>query len=460
MNINRSNIAPLNDVITITIEAADYLENFEKKLKEYQRTAAIPGFRPGKVPASVIKKRVGKDLKAEMVSNAMGNALDSYFKDNNISYFGQPIPYKPEDYKYDWENQEEFTFAYEVGLTPNVEVDIKSLPQFKYYVINVGEAEVDEYVNNLVERLTKEEKVEDTTNETDVVFGNITEVDADGNDKEGAVSGVETFYMTDTTDFVRQSLLGKQAGDSVMFNMDDAFADRTKLADTFKVDEMAAGLLTGPFKFTIVEVRRATKPEVNQEFFDRVLGPGRVTDEAGLRAELKSLMEREYEQESDYKFDYDVRNYLRSNIDVALPEEFLVRWLPTVAEKPMTDEEQVKELENLKRYLRWTVVESRIMQNNNLLVTADDLQAEAIVAMKAMFKMYGIERDDDDFYAEQAKRMLESDEQRQRYIDQAKNRKLMNFFKTELNVDNVAISKEDFKALIEQETKEAEVMSL
>lgn len=454
MNITRENIGPLNDVLKVTVEAADYADNLEKKLKDYQKQAAMPGFRPGKVPASVIKKRVGKDLKAELVSNAMAEALDKYMQENAIRYFGQPLPYNVEGEQYDWDNQSDFSFAYEIGLTPEVTVDLSALPTFKYNKIEVTEADVDDYVKNLQERLTKETKVEEPANETDVVFGDLKEVNGD------LFTG-ETFYLNDTTAAVKAALVGKKAGDKVTLELADVFADTGKLADAFKIDEERALQVVGPFEFTVNEVRRAQQPELDQDFFDRAFGPGKVSDVEGMRAELRSLMEREYTQESDYKFDYDVRNWLRSNIDVALPEEFLTRWLPTVAEKEMSEDEFAKEMTNLKRYLRWSVIEGQIMNNNGLTITIDDLQAEAEEGVKAMFRMYGMpEREDNTFYAEQAKRLLESEEQRQRYLDQAKNKKLFAFFKQNLKVDEKTVNKDEFKKLIEEETKEAELLDL
>lgn len=454
MNITRENIGPLNDVLKVTVEAADYADTYEKKLKEYQKQAVLPGFRPGKVPAAVIKKRMGKDLLGELVTNAMADALDKYMKENEVRYFGQPIPYNVEAYSYDWDNQTEFTFAYELGLTPEVSVDMAALPKFDYHTIEVSDNDIDEYITNLQERLTKETKVEEPANETDVVFGDLKETNGD------LFTG-ETFYLTEGNEKVKAALLGKKEGDVVTFELADIFGDTGKLADTFKIDEERALQVTGPFEFTIKEVRRAAKPEIDQEFFDRAFGPGKVTDVDGMRTELRSLMEREYTQESDYKFDYDVRNWLRSNVDVQLPEEFLVRWLPTVAEKPMTDDEFAKEMTNLKRYLRWSVIEGDIMNKNGLNITMDDLQREAEEAVKAMFRMYGMpDRDDDTFYKDQAKRLLESEEQRQRYLDQAKNKKLFAFFKENLGVNKKSVNKEEFKRLIEEETKEAELLDL
>lgn len=452
MNITRENIAPLHDVLTVTITPEDYAAKVEKKLKDYQKQAVIPGFRPGKVPAQVIKKRVGKDLTAEIVTNAMAEALDSYMAENNIRYFGQPIPYKPEEYSYDWENQTEFVFAYELGLTPEVSFSIADLPKFKYYTIEAGDADVEEYVNNLTERLTNETKVDEPAGEKDVVFGELKADDL--------LTG-ETFYLNEATDFVRQSLLGKKEGDVVTFQKDEIFADAAKLADTFKISEEQAATVAGPFTFTVKEVRRATKPELNQEFFDKVMGPGKVSSEEEFRAQLKSNIVSDWERESNYKFDFDVRNYLTSTIKVELPEAFLRNWIPTVSKEAMDADKLETELVNLKKYLRWSVIEGRLLQDNGIQITMDDLQAEAAEAVKNMFRMYGLpDRDDDSFYQDQAKRLLENEEQRQRYLDQAKNKKLFNLFKTALQVENVTIDKEAFKKMIEDEAKELEVAAL
>jgi len=200
---------------------------------------------------------------------------------------------------------------------------------------------------------------------------------------------------------------------------------------------------------------------LDQEFFDRTLGPGKASNVDEFRAELKRMIVADWTRESDYKFDYDVRNYLTNTIKVELPEEFLGRWIHTVSKEPLEGDKLATEMVNLKKYLRWSVIEQKLMQDNNIIINMDDLQQEAINAVKNMFKMYGLpERDDETFYVEQAKRLLESEEQRQRYLDEVKNKKIFAFFKESLNVDNVTIDKDTLKKMVEEETKELEVANL
>ena len=92
MQINQSELKDLMGVVTITIEPADYQEEVAKQLKEVRHKAQMPGFRPGMVPAGLVKKMYGKGILADVLNKKVGEGLQKHIEDNKIQILGDPLP--------------------------------------------------------------------------------------------------------------------------------------------------------------------------------------------------------------------------------------------------------------------------------------------------------------------------------------------------------------------------------
>ncbi len=96
MNISQENIDNLNAVITIEITPDDYKTVVEKAIKAQAKKANIPGFRPGMVPASHIKRMYGKSILVDEINRIVSDKLNNFLTENKIEILGQPLP-KEED---------------------------------------------------------------------------------------------------------------------------------------------------------------------------------------------------------------------------------------------------------------------------------------------------------------------------------------------------------------------------
>ena len=130
MNISRKDSDSLNSVVTITVERKDFATKVEDLLKNYQKTASIPGFRKGYVPIGMIKKQYEKSVIADEVNKILQESLDKYLKDQKIAILGNPLPKMNNDI--DWKS-ESFNFSFELGLSPKFEVDLKTRKKIIQY---------------------------------------------------------------------------------------------------------------------------------------------------------------------------------------------------------------------------------------------------------------------------------------------------------------------------------------
>lgn len=165
MNISQENIDDLNAVISIEIKPEDYLSVVDDAIKAQAKKANIPGFRPGKVPVSHIKRMYGKSILVDEINHLVGHKLNDYLTENKIDILGQPLP-KEDDTEYNWDFNDEFTFRFEVGLTPSIENPFSEETTFTEYIIKADEETLKTRTSHLRKATEKEQTLKSQQMET------------------------------------------------------------------------------------------------------------------------------------------------------------------------------------------------------------------------------------------------------------------------------------------------------
>ena len=146
MNVIRQDIDALNAQLKVTISPEDYQNKVKASLEKYRKTAKIPGFRPGHVPAGMIQKQYGKSVLADELNNLVNEALNSFLAENKVDILGNPIPNDKEEVKGDFEKPDTFEFTYDIGLAPTVSVKLDGKSKFDYVKIKVDKDLVDKQI--------------------------------------------------------------------------------------------------------------------------------------------------------------------------------------------------------------------------------------------------------------------------------------------------------------------------
>ena len=183
MNISLQNVDKVSAVLTVQIEKADYQEKVEKALKTLRKRVNMPGFRPGMVPMSLVKKQYGTSVLVEEVDKLMQEKVNEYIRENKVDMLGAPLP---KESNADFVNDENFEFAFDIALAPEFTVDLSADDTIDYYDINVTDEMVDQQVKMYTQRTAKYEKVEDYQ-DNDLLKGLLAELDENGNTKEGGL---------------------------------------------------------------------------------------------------------------------------------------------------------------------------------------------------------------------------------------------------------------------------------
>jgi trigger factor len=450
MNITKEQIDELNAVVKIALSPEDYQPKVEKALKEHAKKANIPGFRPGKVPAGIIKKMYGKSILADEVNRLLYDSIYEYIEKEKLEILGNPMP--KNDTEVNWDNPSSMEFNYRLGLAPKFEVNLSANKSFDYITIKVDDEMVNEQIKSMRERYGKIVQAE-VSQEDDMLMGEFEQLDADGNSLEGGIKKSATIFIRRVEDeATKKSLIGLKKGDSLNLDPHKVWADNAVLARMLGVDEAIAKDLNANFKFTVNDISRVEPADLNQEFFDKIYGEGNVTSEEQMREKIVAEIKAYYNNESERKFFNDAVEYLMNEINFNLPDEFLKSWMLTVSEKPVTPEQLEADYPSYTRGLKWQLIENKIVKDHNLQATSEDLLDFTKQYLRERFMSYGHFNVTDEELNQTARKVLQNQEEARKLYDQIIVKKMQELFKKTFKlVEKELPQKEFFEVIYKQE---------
>ena len=441
MNISRENVDALNAVLTLSIEKADYEPQVEKNLKEYSKKVSMPGFRPGKVPAALIKKQYGKGILAETVNKVIDDALNNYIKENDLNLVGQPLPVEGQE-PIDFDKEvSDITLKFDLGIAPKIEIDLAKA-KVPYYTIDVTDEDVEAQIKMITQRFGKQENV-DVVGEKSMIKGSI----------KGAFSNESTVISASVMKDEKEKakFVGKKVGDVVKFDLKKTFPNDTEISYVLSISKEEAATVEGEYEFTITEITDFKEAELNQEVFDGIYGKDVVKSVEEFKAKAKSEVEETYAMQQEILFANKLRKALVAQQKIELPEAFMKRWLTVINQdnKNFTAEVLENEFPQLLDEYRWTEVRQAVAHANDIKVNEADVKAFAKKQAKAQFAQYGMTSIPDVYLEDYAAKMLEDREQREQALMGAVNDAVVAFAKTKVKIDNKTCKRADFGKLFE-----------
>lgn len=439
----------LDTIIKVQVVEADYAEKVDKDLRELGRTRQIPGFRKGHVSIEHLRRLFGRDVKAHVLNDEVFKAVLDYLRDNKIDILGEPLPKAVEEINL---TQKDYTFEYEVGIAPKLDIEVNKEIKVPYDIIEVDSKMLEEQDKALRARFGSQEPGEEA-DATALVKGAIMQLDADGNvmtseDAIQVVAGIvspQHFASKEEAD----KFLGKKVGDKVVFNPAKAEGDnKVALASMLNVDKEKVEGLTSDFEMAISEIIVLKPAEHNEEFFKAVFNQDDIKTEEQYNDALKALIARELAPNSDYKFNHDVQKALVEKFgNFELPGEFLKKWLQA-RNSEITAEDAAKEYDTMLPSIKWELIKGEIARKQDIKVDNDDLLNFAKGVAARQFAQYGMMNMGDDVIADYAKRMLEDQKFARQIHEQASDMKLFNALRALVDVEEKTVTLDEFKKLV------------
>jgi trigger factor len=449
MNITRETIDELNAVIKVKIDKTDYEDKVETVLKDYRKKATVKGFRPGMVPIGLIRKMYGKAVMIDEINKVVTENVQKYITDEKIEILGDPIPKTDEQEMINFDTQQEFTFSFELGLTPVFELKLSKKNKVNQYDIIIDEKMRNDYLENYKRRFGELKKA-DQTEDKDVVKGRIEAIDNDGNAVPGGPAADDTSLGIDIIkdEAIKKEFVGKNIHDSIDFDLKKAFPNDTEIAGILhkKKDEVAD--ISGNYRFIINEISRFYPAVPGKDLYDRIYGEGVVNTEEEFLKKIEEEITLNLRRESDYKLMMDVKNLAMERTDFQLPEEFLKRWLLKVNEK--TTQEQIeKEFDNFRKDLKWQLIRNKVARDNDVKISEEELQKEAENITRYQFQQYGLFYATDEQIVNYAKETLKREDDAKRIADKILEEKALVLMKELVKLENKSVTVEEFNKLFE-----------
>jgi len=447
MNISKEKIDNLNAVVKINIDPADYLPRVEKVIKENAKKAKIPGFRPGMVPASHIKRMYGKSILVDEINHLLADTLSKYIEDEQIEVLGQPLPQFDNEQHYNWDFADNFQFNYEIGLAPEFEIEFSAKDKLIQYNIKVDEETRASRIKNLRKAYGKMTNP-DVSADDDVLFGELTQLSPDGSVFEDGIVNNATLRLDQIKDeTIKASLIGLKKEDELVIDLQQAYEnDAAKIAGLLKIDEETAKDLKSSFKLAVKNINRLEESELDQEFFDKLFGEGVVTTGEEFTAKITGELEAMMVQDSDRKLQDDIVKYGLNKVHFELPDDFLKRWLKTANEK-LTPEELEVGYNDFAKNLKWTLIENKVVKENKIEIKYDEVFEYAKYVLAQQFRSYSPQGLSDEQIADYTIRYLQTKENAGKMFDQVKAIKVIEYLKSVVTLDQQEILFSEFNKL-------------
>ncbi len=446
MNITQEKIDDLNAVVKVAIAPEDYSPNVEKALKEQAKKANLPGFRKGMVPVAHIKRMYGKSILVEEINKMLSETLSNYLTDNKVEILGQPLPVM-DDREYKWDNTDNFEFNYELGLAPKVDIEVTSKDKFVSYQVKADAETLESRIKNIRKSYGKMTNPE-VAEEGDVLYADLAQLSPDGSlfeDGIASTGSIRTDLVTDKE--ILKSLVGLKKDDVLELDVYQAFdGNESIIAKLLNIPEEDAAELKSKFQVTVKNVNRLEESDLNQEFYDKVFGPDVVTDEEGFKAKITEEIESMFKQDADRKLQNDIYAKLTEQTEMQLPNEFLRKWLKATNEK-LTEEELEQGYADFAKNLKWTLIENKIITDNEIKIEYKDVFETAKQRLDAQFRMYSPQPMPEDQLAQYTANFLQEKENANRIFDEVKALKVFEYIQSVATLDQKDIDYTKFVEL-------------
>ena len=385
MEIEINQVTPVEYELDVKATADELAPDIEKALRAQQANTDKKGFRPGKVPMSMVKKMYGQAVGYKVAEQKVQEVFEQEMQDSELDVIGRPTLTQL-DYAVD----EDLHAVVRFGVRPEVELRDLSEEEIDKLVYEVSDEDVEEELDQFRKQQADLAPLdEEAIDEDDYVTLDLQEIDKSTDtpiigEKEEDVS----FFLDDERlkAELREALLGKQAGDT--FRVDLPFEDEEKASDSPLVgvgeEAAAGGHTTHRYEVTIKDAKRRDLPELDDAFVEEISN-GQIDSVEELRDEIRQQLEHNWEHQA--------QEFLQSNIvermldlhQVPVPDSLVEMNLDALVEdvKERNDGELPEDFDETtfrqhnrdraEKQGRWMLIRDQFIEDEGIEVEDDDL---------------------------------------------------------------------------------------
>ena len=423
-------------VLSLTLGKEDYKPRVDKVIKEYRKTATVPGFRKGTVPEGLVRKQYGMSITIDEVNKLLQEGVDGYLKEQELNILGQPLPIESNSINWD---DDQHVFQFEIGIAPSINLNIDpSTHTLDLYDITVTKEMVAEEIEYYRRRFGKVSPAE-VVGEEDYVKGSIS------HSKEGDHKHEGGFRMDSINAIgLREKFLNASKDAVIEISLSADFDSLDQAADLLNMDTHHLAEHGDQLYFAIESIMNVTMADLNaEELFEKVF-PG-VVEEDDFTQKVEAQVVDFYKEQASYVFESELVKHVIQSVDMTLPKGFLLKWMQTVSEEPTTAEELEKQYPELEKQYKWQLIEDHVLRTSEVQVGDEDMLEEAIRKVKESLSGYGAAGFEEHMYVDFAKRMLKDEKEVRDVYQRVIQKKAITWMKERYGKNLVTISAEDFR---------------
>jgi trigger factor len=396
LEIKQEKTGDLTGRLSVVVTPEDYREPVNAVLKDYAKKAQIKGFRKGMVPTSIVRKMFGKGVIFEELNKIVSKGLNDYLNESQLSLVGEPLPVSKE-IDLDPEKELSYELDFEIGMAAPFAINYTALSTSPIYKVAADDTLIDKEIEGMRTQ-HGEMSNPDESQAGDTLFGKLWEVDANGNTVEG---GLERMFAMNPERVVSEALKaemgnGKKAEDRIAVKMSDLFDNDGEIRDLWEknvqgeqvrdlTDAELAEIKEKSFSFEVRKINRSEKLDVNQELFDKVLGPDQVTSLSDFRDKVAVDIEGHLNTQAAKLYRALAIRAIIDATDIELPHDFMRKWL--IATREQINETNIDSLyDTFLRSYKWRlIVEKMQEENEQVKVSQENVIDRARAMVRSQF---------------------------------------------------------------------------
>ena len=431
ITLNKKN--KLSGIISIEIEKNDYEQKVNDVLKRYSKTAKIPGFRKGFVPIGLVKKQYGNAVKVDEINKLLDSSLKKYIQDEKLDILGGPIPHMDNDINWD---SEIINFDFEIGYTPEFKINLKPKKPILKYEVKADKKMVDGQIKNIQSqygKLVSKPQVE-----------NNSEITANFNCTTDEINNSSMFKTESLKPSFLKRIIGLKVGNELTEIGSKIFKENYELSRNLKIELEKAKNYKSEVSIKIEEINEREMADLDQDLFDKVFGKNSVKSVTEMKNKLSEDFVKQFQNQVDQKLMNDTIEYLIESTKINLPSEFLIKWMKLSSENKISIDEAKSEYEKSEKGMKYQLIESKIIIDNDLQVNFEDLKSFTTDLIKNQMLQYGQAIPDEKEVDGIVARVMSNKDEIKRLTEQLTSTRILNFFKDNFNYKTKKVSYDEY----------------
>lgn len=375
--------------LTVTVAKKDVADSYKETLGKYTKQVQIPGFRKGHVPAAVLERKYGEQIKMEAASDLIDKSLNEIFSDDKETE-NRPLPYAQPvmDKMPEFDTSKDFTYTVTYDVFPKVEIsDFKGV-EIKEPQVSIGDAELQEELKAIQERnaIVQDKDDNGTVEKDNIVTINIVEKDDEGKDIESTKRNGFTFTIGTAEDVYKidDEILGMKKNET---------KEISKKFPKTETDKDLAGK-TKKYSVTVTQIKIRNLPALDDDLAQDVNEKFKTLDD--LKKDISRRLELEKERKINNLKVNDLLTQLIEKNKFEIPASMLNaeldgRWRMMAQQFQTTPEEldrivaasgQKKEdmlkewTGDAEKMLKSRIIDDSLLKARNISVTPEEIDAQ------------------------------------------------------------------------------------